>query len=160
MKKKAIRIIIISMLLVLIDVLSKELIIRSLSLNESIILIKNFLKITYIKNTGAAFGILSNNILLLIGITIILVAYLTKELVKSKSNVNIISYVLIISGAFGNLIDRVFRKYVIDFISFTLFGREMAVFNIADTFITIGIFLLIFNIIKEEIHERNNSKSR
>ena len=160
MKKKTIRIIIISILLVLIDVLSKELIIRSLSLNESIILIKNFLKITYIKNTGAAFGILSNNILLLIGITIILVAYLTKELVKSKSNVNIISYVLIISGAFGNLIDRVFRKYVIDFISFTLFGREMAVFNIADTFITIGIFLLIFNIIKEEIHERNNSKSR
>ncbi len=160
MKKKTIRIIIISILLVLIDVLSKELIIRSLSLNESIILIKNFLKITYIKNTGAAFGILSNNILLLIGITVILVAYLTKELVKSKSNVNIISYVLIISGAFGNLIDRVFRKYVIDFISFTLFGREMAVFNIADTFITIGIFLLIFNIIKEEIHERNNSKSR
>ncbi len=160
MKKKTINIIIISMLLILVDILSKELIIRSLSLNESIILIKNFLKITYIKNTGAAFGILSNNILLLIGITVILVAYLTKELVKSKSNVNIISYVLIISGAFGNLIDRVFRKYVIDFISFTLFGREMAVFNIADTFITIGIFLLIFNIIKEEIHERNNSKSR
>ncbi len=160
MKKKAIRIIIINMLLVLIDVLSKELIIRSLSLNESIIIIKNFLKITYIKNTGAAFGILSNNILLLIGITILLVAYLTKELVKSKSNISIISYVLIISGAFGNLIDRVFRKYVIDFISFTLFGREMAIFNIADTFITIGIFLLIFNIIKEEIHERNKSKSR
>ena len=160
MKKRTIRIIIISMLLVLIDVLSKELIINSLSLNESIIFINNFLKITYIKNTGAAFGILSNNILLLIGITILLVAYLTKELVKSKSNISIISYVLIISGAFGNLIDRVFRKYVIDFISFTLFGREMAIFNIADTFITIGIFLLIFNIIKEEIHERNKSKSR
>ena len=160
MKKKTINIIIISILLILVDLLSKELIIRSLSLNESIVIIKNFLKITYIKNTGAAFGILSNNIFLLICVTIFLVIYLIKELKNTKSNLNLIAYTLIISGAFGNLIDRVFRKYVIDFISFTLFGREMAVFNIADTYITIGILLLIFNMVKEEIHERDKSRSK
>ena len=160
MKKKTINIIIISMLLILVDILSKELIIRSLSLNESIIIFRNFLKITYIKNTGAAFGILSNNIFILICVTILLVVYLIKELKNSKSNFNLSAYTLIISGAFGNLIDRVFRKYVIDFISFTLFGHEMAIFNIADTYITIGIILLIFNMIKEEIHERNKSRSK
>ena len=160
MKKKTINIIIISILLILVDLLSKELIIRSLSLNESIIIFRNFLKITYIKNTGAAFGILSNNIFILICVTILLVVYLIKELKNSKSNFNLSAYTLIISGAFGNLIDRVFRKYVIDFISFTLFGHEMAIFNIADTYITIGIILLIFNMIKEEIHERNKSRSK
>ncbi len=160
MKKKTINIIIISMLLILVDILSKELIIRSLSLNESIIIFRNFLKITYIKNTGAAFGILSNNIFILICVTILLVVYLIKELKNSKSNFNLSAYTLIISGAFGNLIDRVFRKYVIDFISFTLFGHEMAIFNIADTYITIGIILLIFNMIKEEIHERNKNRSK
>lgn len=65
---------------------------------------------------------------------------------------------LIVSGALGNLIDRIFRGYVIDFISFTLFNREMAIFNIADTLITFGIIMYIWILFMEGKNERNSSK--
>ena len=53
-------------------------------------------------------------------------------------------YALIVGGAIGNLIDRVIYGYVIDFFDFTLFGYEMAIFNVADIFIVLGVFLLLF----------------
>ncbi len=157
MKKKSIIIIFSGLLLVLFDIFTKFLVVKYLD-NNVIILIKNFLKFTYIKNTGAAFGIFSNNIIFLIIITIVLLFYLVKEIISSKSNTSLFAYLLIISGAIGNLIDRIFRKYVVDFISFTLFGHEMAVFNIADTYITFGIILLIYCIVKEERSERVNRR--
>jgi signal peptidase II len=51
---------------------------------------------------------------------------------------------LILSGAFGNLIDRVVRGYVVDFISFTIFGHKMAIFNVADICVVLGVILYIF----------------
>lgn len=159
MKKKNIYDLFIIVLLVLIDQLSKLLIIRNLKINEGINIIKNFLKIFYIKNTGAAFGILSGNILLLSIITIILVIYLIKEFKsKQKNKIQKTSLILLISGAIGNLIDRLFRKYVVDFISFTLFSHEMAIFNVADMYITFGVILLIYVVIKEGKNERKSSK--
>ncbi len=145
MKKKKIIIFILIILLVFFDYLTKYIVLNRFSVNESIIIIKNFLKFTYIKNTGAAFGLLSGNIIVLILITVVLLFYLLKEFKNSKNKLNITAYTLIISGAIGNLIDRIFRKYVVDFISFTLFNKEMAVFNIADSFITIGAILLIIS---------------
>ena len=79
-----------------------------------------------------------------------------------KKNINnkifVISLSLIISGALGNLIDRIFRGYVVDFISFTLFNKEMAIFNIADIFITIGVTILLVRIFKEGKYERIRNK--
>ena len=80
------------------------------------------------------------------------------ELLKTKNKLNLIACSLIISGSLGNLIDRVFRGYVIDFISFTLFKREMAIFNVADICITFGVILYIIIILKEGKNERVNSK--
>ena len=151
MKKKYIFIILFCLLLILIDFISKYLVISLIS-NKTIIIIKNFLKFLYVKNTGAAFGIMSGNIIILVIVTLILLFYIIKEV---KNNVDnkwiLISYLLILSGAIGNLIDRVFRGYVVDFISFTLFNKEMAVFNIADSYITIGVFLLIILLLKKEV---------
>jgi signal peptidase II len=160
MKKKKIIIFILIILLVFFDYLTKYIVLNRFSVNESIIIIKNFLKFTYIKNTGAAFGLLSGNIIVLILITVVLLFYLLKEFKNSKNKLNITAYTLIISGAIGNLIDRIFRKYVVDFISFTLFGHDMAIFNVADTYITIGVILLLYNILREDLHERSNSKRR
>ncbi len=151
MKKKKIIIFILIILLVFFDYLTKYIVLNRFSVNESIIIIKNFLKFTYIKNTGAAFGLLSGNIIVLILITVVLLFYLLKEFKNSKNKLNITAYTLIISGAIGNLIDRIFRKYVVDFISFTLFDKEMSVFNIADSYITIGVFLLIILLFKKEV---------
>jgi signal peptidase II len=158
MKKKTIIIIISGILLILFDLFTKYLITKYFNVNEGIVLINNFLKFVYIRNTGAAFGMLSNNTILLILVTIVLLFYLVKEILNSKANINLFAYTLIISGAIGNLIDRVFRGYVVDFISFTLFGREMAIFNVADIYITFGVILFIFSIFKEGKHERNNHK--
>ena len=151
MKKKYIFIILFCLLLISIDFISKYLIINLIS-NKTIIIIKNFLKFLYVKNTGAAFGIMSGNIIILVIVTLILLFYIIKEVKNNVDNKwTLLSYLLILSGAIGNLIDRVFRGYVVDFISFTLFNKEMAVFNIADSYITIGVFLLIILLFKKEV---------
>ena len=145
MKKIKIKTIFIILLLVIIDFISKLLVINLLK-DNTLIIIKNFLKFTYVKNYGAAFGILSGSVILLVLLTIIFIYYIIKEIKNNSSNeLSMYSYILILSGALGNLIDRIFRGYVVDFISFRIFGREMAVFNIADSFITIGAILLIIS---------------
>jgi len=159
MKKKNLLICLFIVFLVLIDQISKLLIVKFINLNESVILINNFLKFLYIRNTGGAFGILGRSTFLLIIITIILIYFIIKEIIKNKDNKLVLfCYSLILSGAIGNLIDRIFRHYVVDFISFTLFNREMAIFNIADIFITLGVVLYAFILIKEGSNERNNNK--
>lgn len=156
MKKGTIKLLIIVFILILFDQITKY-IVSSLLMNNSLILIKNFLKFSYVENEGAAFGILRGNLLFLIVISIFLIYYIIKEIKSNKNNGIIYAYSLILSGALGNLIDRVFRGYVIDFISFTFFKREMAIFNVADSYITIGAFLLIFLMIKEFYNGRINN---
>lgn len=156
MKKGTIKLLIIVFILILFDQITKY-IVSSLLMNNDLIIIKNFLKFSYIENEGAAFGILKGNLLFLIVISIFLIYYIIKEIKSNKNNSIIYAYSLILSGALGNLIDRIFRGYVIDFISFTFFKKEMAVFNVADSYITIGAFLLIFFMIKEFYNGRINN---
>ena len=90
-----------------------------------------------------------------------LLYYLINEIRRNiDSKLSIVSLSLIISGAIGNLIDRIFRGYVIDYISFTLFNREMAVFNAADIFITFGVILLMYIIIRDGRSERISSRRK
>ena len=63
-----------------------------------------------------------------------------------------ISYGLILSGVLGNMIDRLFRGYVIDFLDFNLFGYDYPVFNIADSLIVIGVIIIVVFYIKELFH--------
>ena len=149
MKKKYLYIILFIVGLVLIDQISKLLVVNYLS--DKIVLINNFFSLDYVKNTGAAFGFFSGNIFFLVLITLALVFYLIYELKQNiEKKFNLVFIILIISGAIGNLIDRVFRGFVVDFISFILFNSQMPVFNIADIFVTCGVAGLIFVIFKEE----------
>lgn len=161
MKKKYIIIILLITFLVLFDQIAKVLVLSKFNIGESMIIIDNFLEFLYVRNTGAAFGLLSGNIILFIIITLFLLYYLLKEIKKKDlSKLSILSYILIISGALGNLIDRIFRGYVVDYISFTLFNSEMPVFNFADICITFGVIIFIYNIIKETNNERISSNIR
>ena len=149
MKKKYLYIVLFIVGLVLIDQVSKLLVVNYLS--DKIVLINNFFSLDYVKNTGAAFGFFSGNIFFLVLITLALVIYLIYELKQNiDKKFNLVFIILIISGAIGNLIDRVFRGFVVDFISFILFNSQMPVFNIADIFVTCGVTGLIFVIFKEE----------
>ncbi len=159
MKKKYYIILLINIVLILFDQLTKLLIVKNFDLYESKVLINNFLKLYYIRNTGASFGILSGQIILIVGVSILVLMYLIKQIKENKDNkLLLISGSLIISGAFGNLIDRIFRKYVVDFISFTFLGYDFAVFNVADIFITIGTILYIGVLLFEGKHERSKSR--
>lgn len=161
MKKKYYICIISVLLLVFFDWLTKHLIVNSFTLGNQIIIIKNFLKICYIKNYGASFGIFSGNTIMLIALTILILFYLLKEINNNKdNNLLLMSSTLIFSGAIGNLIDRIFRGYVVDFISFTLFKSEMPIFNLADIFITFGVLLYLYIIFMEGKNERNINRRR
>ena len=149
MKKKYLYIILLVFGLVFIDQISKLLVVNYL--NNEIVLINNFFSLEYVKNTGAAFGYFSGNLFFLIVVTVCLIVYLIREIKNSFDNKRNLAFtLLILSGAIGNLIDRVFRGFVVDFISFILFNNQMPVFNIADIFVTCGVLGLIFIMFKEE----------
>ena len=146
MKRK---IYILSLILLTIDIISKIIIQNKMVLNSSIIIIKNFFNITYVRNTGAAFSILSGKqyFLIIFGLVILIgvIYYLQKE---KLNKYKVIYYSLIIGGIIGNLIDRIIYNSVIDFLDFKIFNYDMPIFNLADTFICIGVILVILESLK------------
>ena len=150
----------ITCIILIIDQILKNIIKTKMSLNQEIVLIKNFFSINYLKNTGAAFSILTNQTLILIIISFIIIFVLDRFLTKEKNlnNLSVISIGLILGGIFGNLLDRIIYKGVIDYLSFRIFSYNFPVFNFADMAITIGTFLLLFNMVKEEIQNKKLDK--
>ena len=144
-------ILILSLIFLIVDQISKILVVKFLDLN-SVTVIKNFFYLTYTNNTGAAFSILTDKriFLVLVGIiiNILLIYYLKKH--QIKNTINKIAFALVIGGSLGNLIDRIIRGSVVDFIDIKIFSYNFPIFNLADTFITIGVLLLLININKEE----------
>ena len=108
-------------------------------------IIKNIFSIIYTNNTGAAFSILLGKRIFLIVVAILIIGILLYYIKKNKvdGKLNIIAFSLIIGGSLGNLIDRIVRGYVVDFISIKLGSYNFPIFNIADTLIVVGVFLLL-----------------
>lgn len=136
--------IIVSIILSL-DQLTKFLVTKNLLLNQSVPIIKGVFHITLIHNRGAAFGILKNQILLFVFTSIfaIILIYFNLKNNRYKKSYSIFLS-LILAGALGNLIDRLFFGFVIDFLDF----RIWPVFNIADSAITIGAILLAWSMLR------------
>lgn len=156
MKKK---VIIYSSIIVIVDLISKLVIDKLLKINETISIINNFFSITKVFNRGASFSMFIGYRLLFILIGIITIVVLFKYLNNFKmNNRNIFAFSLLIGGIIGNLIDRVIYGYVIDFLDFNIFGYDAPIFNIADTCICIGAFLLFYAIMKREDINEIDSK--
>ena len=151
-------IIIISIILLCIDQISKLLVVNLLTKTDSITIIKNFFYLTYINNDGAAFSILVGKRIFLILIAVLVIVMLIRYIKKNniQNKLELVSISLIIGGSLGNLMDRVIRGYVIDFLDFKIFTYNFPIFNLADTFIVIGVFLLLL----KEIRKENNLDSR
>ncbi|MFH2028276.1 MAG: signal peptidase II [Nanoarchaeota archaeon] len=136
----------ISIIILSLDQIVKYIIDKSMSLGQSIPLIPNILHLTYIHNTGAGFGILRDMNSLLIWISLIIIGAILYNYDKiPKENIPQAATALIIGGAAGNLISRIFQGYVIDFIDF----RVWPSFNVADSAITIGAIILVIYLWKK-----------
>jgi len=126
------------------DQFSKILLSKALSLNSPQPVIKGFFYLTLLHNRGAAFGILKNQNIFFVAAALAAVILIAINLKKGANSALMrISLALILAGAIGNLIDRLFFGYVIDFLDF----RVWPVFNLADSSITIGAFILGWQLI-------------
>lgn len=118
--------------------------------------IPKFLYLSLEKNYGVAFSMLWNNRLLILIISLLLILFLiyllNKEYLSRGKNNKLLNatYGLLFGGILGNLIDRIVRGYVIDYIGVYIFNYRFPVFNLADSFITIGVILMIISTFKEE----------
>ncbi len=141
-------------LIVLLDQFTKYLAVKHLKFNEPIVLIKDFLKLNYVENYGAAFGVMQNKKYFFIITTLIVIITIIVFLKKNfyhLSKLMKVSLVMLLAGAIGNLIDRIRLSYVVDFISVRFSnGYEFPVFNIADCFIVISTILIVIMILFEK----------
>ena len=119
--------------------------------------INGFIGWNYVRNTGAAFGSFSDNTVLLSVVTgaVLLAGIILIAMKKIKSKFCLVCAVMIISGGLGNLIDRVLKGYVVDFIDLQF--MDFAVFNFADILVTVGAFALMFYVIADIFRDRKKS---
>ena len=137
-----------SVLIVALDQLSKFIVHSSMNLYDSFNVIPYFLNFTYIRNEGIAFGINFPGGKIFFIIFPILITFYLISLLKNKEFEDYPSQValyLIIGGAIGNILDRIFRGYVVDFIDVHINGNHWYVFNIADSAVTIGLLFLLYS---------------
>ncbi|MDO4963060.1 MAG: signal peptidase II [bacterium] len=153
MKKSFSLIMIFSFIFLFIDQLLIFYFCENFILNESVILIKNFFSITLVHNTGAAFSILKNSRIFLIIIGVVSLFGILFYIIRLKkiNNFDIFVFSLLIGGLLGNLIDRIFRCYVIDYLSFNFGNYYFPIFNFADVCIVVSIILMIINVLKEDL---------
>lgn len=126
---------------------------------ESITIIENVLYITSHRNRGAAWGILQGQMWLFYVITIVVIVAIMYYLHKAARGKMLlgVSLALMLGGAIGNFIDRVFRKEVVDFIHTYIFNYNFPVFNIADSSLVIGVILLMIQMLLDERGSKEKS---
>ena len=151
MKKRGIVAGIIAALIVL-DQLVKAYVVQNIALGEIKSWIPNLVSLTYLQNRGAAFSILQDQQLLFAVITLVVVIgaiwYLHKHMEDSLWMV--LGLTLIIAGGLGNFIDRISQGFVVDM--FHLDFINFAIFNVADSYLTVGVIILLLAMLKEEMN--------
>ena len=142
--------------LIVIDQLVKAYVVQNIAIGEIKSWIPNLVSLTYLQNRGAAFSILQDQQWFFALITFVVMGvavwYLHKHIEDSWWLVT--GLVLIISGGLGNFIDRVSQGFVVDM--FHLDFINFAIFNVADSYLTVGVIVLVLAMLKEEIDGTNN----
>ena len=146
---------IISFICIIIDQIIKFVINNNIDLYDQNTIIDNFFYLTNVRNYGAAWSILTGSRIMLIIVTILIIIglyyfFIRKEKLKKYEKV---IYGFLYGGIIGNLIDRIFRGYVIDYLEFYIFGYSFPVFNLADILIVISMFFIIISVIKGDKDE-------
>ncbi len=146
-----------SALIVLIDYVLKLLVINNLKNISAITIIPGLFSLTYVENKGAAFGILSNArwifILFTIAVIVFLIIFMFRK--RPESKLLNVALILIIGGGAGNLIDRIFYGYVVDYLSISFFPP---VCNFADYCVTVGAFILVIYLLFFSDYKRKDKE--
>lgn len=139
---------IISLLIVTFDYIIKLKVKNNMNVGESINVVGNFFKITYIQNKGAAFGMLQEqqNLFLIVGF--ITIVFLVNLFLKTEDKITKIAISMVIGGAIGNIVDRILYGYVVDMFDFN--GVWSYIFNFADICVVSGVALLTLGIIRQK----------
>lgn len=158
MKSKKINfLMIITIIAILLDQLIK-IIIKSKIFNSSIILIPHVLNLTYVQNTGAAFGIGSNSTSMFVAVNVVIIGLITYFIFSKKEELSkliLIALHLVLAGGIGNLIDRIARGFVIDYIDISPLIKY-PVFNLADIFVAIGCLIIAVFLVKDTVIKKKN----
>jgi signal peptidase II len=151
MKKKLTYLALISLVIIILDQVTKNYILKAFQYGESVDVIKNYFNITYVRNYGAAFGMLSqvqSNIrdtffLLMPPFAMAIILYMLK-MTETHEKLRNIALCSVFAGAMGNYIDRLRFGYVVDFLDFHIHGKwAWPAFNVADMAIVCGVSVLI-----------------
>jgi signal peptidase II len=148
--------------ILVLDRWTKALVLDRFDLNESVSVIDGFFNITYVRNTGVAFGIFSSisspikSIVLSLFTAFAAVVVITYSYRSPLRNRLLqVALALILGGALGNLYDRLAYGYVVDFLEFYIGSYHWPAFNVADSAITTGVLLLALEIIRNEAPARS-----
>lgn len=136
--------ILLGLLIIILDQITKILLIQ-----KNITIIPSILNFTYTENTGVAFEIGKSNIIIIILGNVVMLGIIIKILKERSNQISystVISLMLVLAGGISNLIDRIVRGYVVDFIDVNIF--DFPAFNLADISITLGTTVLIIKILK------------
>ena len=139
-----------AIVIIVFDQVAKWLVVNNIGITDSVKVIPGVIDFVYVKNTGAAFSFLSDKtygIVILTAISLIFCAVVVWYVFRNKpqNKLFLLSLALMFSGAVGNVIDRISRGYVVDFIETTFI--KFPVFNVADIAITVGAVLLVIYIL-------------
>jgi signal peptidase II len=149
---------ILAIVIIAIDQLSKWFIVKTMEIGESIPVIESFIYITSHRNPGAAWGILKGQMMFFYIVTtvvIFVVIYYMKSYAKQSKLIGI-GLALILGGAIGNFIDRIFRKEVVDFLDVYIGSYNYPIFNIADSSLVVGVILVLIATFLDERKQKGS----
>lgn len=152
-----------SALIALADQLIKWLVQQSMAYGQSVE-ITPFFNWVHVWNKGAAFSLFADGggwqRYFFIAIAIVVSAVLVKLIRDSHKRTEALAYSMVLGGAFGNVIDRVFRGYVVDYLDFHWQSRHWPAFNLADVFIVLGVAIILVTSFTAEKGAGNNMENR
>jgi len=147
------------------DQWTKQLVDKNFALHESVSLIDNFLALTYVRNKGAAFGIFADSSFRIPFFITVSIAALIGILwfyrkIAEEQRLLQWALALVFSGAIGNLIDRILYGEVIDFVDVHWYQHHYPAFNVADSAISVGVTLLLIDLVRGEWQKKKESKAQ
>lgn len=149
---------ILSLFFIILDQVTKYIIVKTMDVGDSIPVIGDILKITSHRNHGAAWGMLQNQMVFFYIITVIVLVALIYFYIKEAANHLLMQtgLMLIFAGAIGNFIDRLLRGNVVDFIDTKIINYDFPIFNVADSCLTIGVFILLYELLFNQKEEKQH----